>query len=172
MIIDCICGLKKFEVNADQIPSEGRQVKCGVCSKEWFYKSEEKNSTLQLDQTDIAINPQANNDTIIPPATEELISEAEQNQKINLSFNDDEDSLPSKSEMDENLDRIKAERKKKKKSSLSQGARTRMLAYLLILLLLVLVTVSVPYKDNVLSVFPELSIVFEGLTPLYEAIFK
>ena len=143
-----------------------------MCSKEWFYKSEEKNSTLQLDQTDIAINPSVNNDTIIPPATEELISEAEQDQKINLSFNDDEDSLPSKSEMDENLDRIKAERKKKKKSSISQGTRTRLLFYLLIILILALVTVSIPYKDNILAIFPELSIVFEGLTPLYEIIFK
>ena len=44
-----------------------------------------------------------------------------------------------------------------------------MLVYLLILLLLALVTVSIPYKDSVLAIFPELSIVFEGLTPLMMA---
>ena len=40
MIIKCICGLKKFEVEDSQISNDGRQVKCGVCSKEWFYKPE------------------------------------------------------------------------------------------------------------------------------------
>jgi len=172
MIIDCICGLKKFEVNADQIPTEGRQVKCGVCSKEWFYKPSGNDSTLELNQTNIDNSTEINNDISIPQATEEAISAAEQDQKMNFSFDDDDNTMPSKKEMDENLERFKAERKKKKKSSLSQGARTRMLVYLLILLLLALVTVSIPYKDSVLAVFPELSIVFEGLTPLYEAIFK
>jgi predicted Zn finger-like uncharacterized protein len=172
MIIDCICGLKKFEVNSDQIPSEGRQVKCGVCSKEWFYKPGENNSALQLDETNVEPSSLANEDINIPQATEEAISAAEQDQKMNFTFDDDDNTMPSKSEMDENLEKFKAERKKKKKSSLSQGARTRMLVYLLILLLLALVTVSVPYKEHVLSIFPELSIVFEGVTPFYNMIFK
>jgi len=171
MIIDCICGLKKFEVNADQIPTEGRQVKCGVCSKEWFYKPGENDATLQLDQTNLDTSNQINDDVQIPSSTEEAISAAEQDEKMNISF-DDDNTMPSKSEMDENLEKFKAERKKKKKSSLSQGARTRMLFYLLIFLLLALATVSVPYQDSVLAIFPELSIIFEGLKPVYNAIFK
>ena len=172
MIIDCICGLKKFEVNADQIPTEGRQVKCGVCSKEWFYKPGENDTILQLDQTNLDTSNQISDDVQIPSSTEEAISAAEQDQKMNFSFDDDDNTMPSKSEMDENLEKFKAERKKKKKSSLSQGARTRMLFYLLILLLLALATVSVPYQDSVLAIFPELSIIFEGLKPVYNAIFK
>jgi predicted Zn finger-like uncharacterized protein len=172
MIIDCICGLKKFEVNADQIPTEGRQVKCGVCSKEWFYKPGENDTTLQLDQTNLDTSNQISDDVQIPSSTEEAISAAEQDQKMNFTFDDDDNTMPSKSEMDENLEKFKAERKKKKKSSLSQGARTRMLFYLLILLLLALATVSVPYQDSVLAIFPELSIIFEGLKPVYNAIFK
>ena len=172
MIIDCICGLKKFEVNADQIPTEGRQVKCGVCSKEWFYKPGENDTTLQLDQTNLDTSNQISDDVQIPSSTEEAISAAEQDQKMNFSFDDDDNTMPSKSEMDENLEKFKAERKKKKKSSLSQGARTRMLFYLLILLLLALATVSVPYQDSVLAIFPELSIIFECLKPVYNAIFK
>ena len=76
MIIDCICGLKKFEVNADQIPTEGRQVKCGVCSKEWFYKPGENDATLQLDQTNLDTSNQINDDVQIPSSTEEAISAA------------------------------------------------------------------------------------------------
>ena len=175
MIIDCICGLKKFEVSADQIPSEGRQVKCGVCSKEWFYKPEgtvteqakDASDTSEQENQDSAIST----DEIVPSETEEIISAAEQDQKINLDFDDNEDNMPSKAEMDKNLEQFKKSRKKKK-TSMSSGTRTRFLVYLLILLLLALIVVSVPYKDSVLAIFPELGILFDGLTPVYEIIFK
>ena len=37
MIIECICGKKKFEVNSDLIPSTGRLIQCGSCEKVWFF---------------------------------------------------------------------------------------------------------------------------------------
>ena len=37
MIIECICGKKKFEVNSDLIPSTGRNIQCGSCDKVWFF---------------------------------------------------------------------------------------------------------------------------------------
>ncbi len=37
MIIECICGEKKFEVNSDLIPSTGRNIQCGSCDKIWFF---------------------------------------------------------------------------------------------------------------------------------------
>jgi predicted Zn finger-like uncharacterized protein len=37
VIIDCICGKKKFKVSEDQIPQEGRKVQCGSCSQVWYY---------------------------------------------------------------------------------------------------------------------------------------
>jgi len=169
MIIDCICGLKKFEVNSDQVPIEGRQVKCGVCSKEWFFKPNNNESALDIDNADVNTETFLT-DEPLPSTTEDAISAAEQSNKFDLKF--DDDSLPSKSEMDENLEKFKASRTKGKKTKLSQAARTRMLFYLLVLLLLVLVTVSIPYKETVLNIFPELQIIFEGLTPVYELIFK
>ena len=37
MIIECInCG-KKFDVNSDLIPSEGRTIQCGSCNHVWFF---------------------------------------------------------------------------------------------------------------------------------------
>ena len=38
MIIECICGEKKFEVSPELIPASGRTIKCGSCDKIWFYK--------------------------------------------------------------------------------------------------------------------------------------
>ena len=42
MIISCINCNKKFEVNADLIPSEGRNIQCGSCNHIWFFKKEYK----------------------------------------------------------------------------------------------------------------------------------
>ena len=43
MIIECICGKKKFEVNSDLIPSTGRTIQCGSCDKVWFFNPNEAN---------------------------------------------------------------------------------------------------------------------------------
>ena len=46
MIIECInCG-KKFDVNSELIPTDGRTIQCGSCNHIWFFK---KNDTLQQD---------------------------------------------------------------------------------------------------------------------------
>ena len=37
MIIECICGKKRFEVNPDLIPDTGRNIQCGSCDKIWFF---------------------------------------------------------------------------------------------------------------------------------------
>ena len=38
MIIECIKCSKKFEVNSDLIPSDGRTIQCGSCGHVWFFK--------------------------------------------------------------------------------------------------------------------------------------
>jgi predicted Zn finger-like uncharacterized protein len=38
VIIDCICGKKKFRVPDEQMPREGRKVQCAACSQIWFYQ--------------------------------------------------------------------------------------------------------------------------------------
>jgi len=38
MIIECINCNKKFEVNSELIPTNGRTIQCGSCNHTWFYK--------------------------------------------------------------------------------------------------------------------------------------
>ena len=38
MIIECINCNKKFIVNSDLIPTEGRNIQCGSCNYIWFFK--------------------------------------------------------------------------------------------------------------------------------------
>ena len=55
MIIECINCNKKFNVNSDLIPSDGRQIQCGSCNHIWHYKIEdvsEKTLILDLDGND------------------------------------------------------------------------------------------------------------------------
>ena len=40
MIIECIKCSKKFEVNSDLIPSDGRTIQCGSCGHVWFFKKQ------------------------------------------------------------------------------------------------------------------------------------
>ena len=37
MIIECVKCLKKFEVNSDLIPTNGRTIQCGSCNHIWFF---------------------------------------------------------------------------------------------------------------------------------------
>jgi predicted Zn finger-like uncharacterized protein len=47
MIIDCINCNKKFKVNSDLIPDEGRSIQCGSCNHLWFFvKNKELKKSL------------------------------------------------------------------------------------------------------------------------------
>jgi predicted Zn finger-like uncharacterized protein len=46
MIIQCINCNKKFEVNSDLIPKEGRDIQCGSCNHLWFFK---KDNSINLE---------------------------------------------------------------------------------------------------------------------------
>ena len=54
MIITCPCGEKKFEIDGSLIPEKGRNLQCGSCNREWFFKpnilllDEEKEETNDL----------------------------------------------------------------------------------------------------------------------------
>ena len=41
MIIECPCKKKKFNIDRNLIPVEGRNLQCGSCDHVWFYKKED-----------------------------------------------------------------------------------------------------------------------------------
>ena len=78
MIIECIKCIKKFEVDSELIPSEGRTIQCGSCNHIWFFvktdssefrfstnENEEKNDFLS--KTDNAEIKNENVETITVP---------------------------------------------------------------------------------------------------------
>jgi predicted Zn finger-like uncharacterized protein len=197
MIIQCVSCLKKFEVEASQIPNSGRQVKCGVCSNEWFYKPADilsDSETEKVEKISSQTSTQSQSDTVTPnqdyqvvegegefAADENKIDVFGNNEKTidepKIDFNDlDNEKEISKKDMDDTLDKIVLDRNlgssmsdKKRKSSL---IRARHLTYILFFLILILFVVSIPFKDSVLMIFPELGIIYEGVKPIYNLLFK
>ena len=240
MIIDCICGKKKFKLADGVMPAEGSKVRCGSCSEVWFYHPDQGNvskvdekvtENLEPSQSEI-VNEQVSetiedkppvveekieniNESLPEDDPEELLSKIdtdevteeesiEESGKENVSnfkiFTDEQENLPSKSEMDKNLDdfvqdrdknlnffqklfkkdRIKEaskslekEQQKKledEKKKSDDARRTRLLFYLLILLLIVFAVVLVPFRDKVGMAFPFMETYLEYLIPMYDYI--
>ena len=48
MIIECINCNKKFEVNSDLIPNEGRSIQCGSCNHIWFFNKSSLNQDTSI----------------------------------------------------------------------------------------------------------------------------
>ena len=61
MIIECPCKKKKFNIDINLIPAEGRNLQCGSCDRVWFYKKEDSIPETPLINEDITI--QENEDT-------------------------------------------------------------------------------------------------------------
>ncbi|WP_440690705.1 hypothetical protein [Candidatus Pelagibacter sp. HIMB1782] len=51
MIIDCICGKKKFKLADGVMPEQGSKVRCGSCSEVWFYHPDQGNNPINQDET-------------------------------------------------------------------------------------------------------------------------
>ena len=57
MIIECINCNKKFEVNSDLIPKEGRNIQCGSCNHLWFFDKNNQISLGNIKTKEVSIPP-------------------------------------------------------------------------------------------------------------------
>ena len=62
MIIECPCKKKKFNIDINLIPAEGRNLQCGSCDRVWFYKKEDSIPETSLINEDNAIRENEEND--------------------------------------------------------------------------------------------------------------
>ena len=53
MIIECINCHKKFVVNSDLIPTEGRNIQCGSCNHLWFFKPDRIQKKISEKQVNV-----------------------------------------------------------------------------------------------------------------------
>ncbi len=64
MIITCPSCKKRFNIDINLIPSEGRDLQCGSCEHIWFYKKEEPISEPLKINEDIAIKEKEDSDKL------------------------------------------------------------------------------------------------------------
>ena len=83
MIIECPCKKKKFNIDINLIPAEGRNLQCGSCDRIWFYKKEELKSEPSQVNEDIAIKEKEDSDKLNDDKSkDQLIKQAvEENEK-------------------------------------------------------------------------------------------
>tara|TARA_Y100000768_G_C23700870_1_gene551290 strand:+ start:137 stop:640 length:504 start_codon:yes stop_codon:yes gene_type:complete len=109
MIITCINCNKKFEVNSDLIPQNGREIICGSCNHTWFYKKDTIEDYQISDKS--FLNEKKVIDSEIPKVTESIIKEAEKNtfklknieNSKNLNTNGDKEPVKKYTKKDGNL---------------------------------------------------------------------
>ena len=84
MIIECINCNKKFNVDADLIPKQGRQIQCGSCNHIWHFKMESSlKEPLILEDEDyqknlsIAKDPKEVTESVIVEKSTELLKDNE-----------------------------------------------------------------------------------------------
>ena len=56
MIISCPSCKKKFEIDSNLLPKEGRNLQCGSCLNVWFYKFEKNISDLEIKDNTTNLN--------------------------------------------------------------------------------------------------------------------
>ena len=136
MIIECINCSKKFKVNADLIPSEGRNIQCGSCNHIWFFKKE--------DQIEIKNTPVDSKDN------EAEYKEESTEIPIDTKVSEEEKTLPK--------NRIKDKIKKARKPSFSLS---KLLSYILVLIISFVAVILIidTFKTPLYQTFPRLELV-------------
>ena len=83
MIIECPCKKKKFNIDINLIPAEGRNLQCGSCDRVWFYKKDELISDPSQVNEDIAIKEKEDSDKLNDDKSKhQLIKQPVENEKV------------------------------------------------------------------------------------------
>ena len=152
MIIECPCKKKKFNIDINLIPAEGRNLQCGSCDRIWFYKKE-----------DPILEPQQINEDI---ATKE-------NEESESSNDDKSNDQKIKQQIKENK-KLKSElsaiKKTESKTELDkQTQNSKFFSYLIVFIISLgaLIILLDTLKSPLINIFPGLEVL---LFNLYETL--
>ena len=152
MIIECPCKKKKFNIDINLIPAEGRNLQCGSCDRVWFYKKEDPiPETLQINE-DIAIEEKQDSDR--------LNDDKSKNQLIEQPI---EENKKDKSE----LSAIKETKSKSEAIEKTQSSKFFSYLFVLIISLGALIILLDTLKTPLINIFPGLEVL---LFNLYETL--
>ena len=152
MIIECPCKKKKFNIDINLIPAEGRNLQCGSCDRIWFYKKEELKSEPSQVNEDIAIKEKEDSD--------KLNDDKSKNQLIKQPVEENEKAKSKLSNI--NKTENKSKEIKKTKSS-------KFFSYLIVFIISLgaLIILLDTLKTPLINIFPGLEVL---LFNLYETL--
>ena len=152
MIIECPCKKKKFNIDINLIPAEGRNLQCGSCDRIWFYKKEELKSEPSQVNEDIAIKEKEDKD--------KLNDDKSKNQLIKQPVEENEKAKSKLSNI--NKTENKSKEIKKTKSS-------KFFSYLIVFIISLgaLIILLDTLKTPLVNIFPGLEVL---LFNLYETL--
>ena len=151
MIIECPCKKKKFNIDINLIPAEGRNLQCGSCDRVWFYKEELISDPSQVSE-DIAIKEKED--------SEKLNDDKSKHQLIKQSVEENEKAKSKLSTINETEN--KSKEIKKTKSS-------KFFSYLIVFIISLgaLIILLDTLKTPLINIFPGLEVL---LFNLYETL--
>ena len=133
MIIECPKCNKKFQIDQNLIPNNGRMLQCGSCEHNWFFKFENEN---KVEKKDIQID--------------EKLSES----KEKASFEEEiEDEIENENNNTNN------EESKLKENNLNYFKIILVAIISFVAFIIVLDT----FKDSLTSIFPNIKIILDNL---------
>ena len=152
MIIECPCKKKKFNIDINLIPAEGRNLQCGSCDRIWFYKKEELKSEPSQVNEDIAIKEKEDSD--------KLNDDKSKNQLIKQPV---EENVKAKSKLS-NINKTENKSKEIKKTKSS-----KFFSYLIVFIISLgaLIILLDTLKTPLINIFPGLEVL---LFNLYETL--
>ena len=149
MIISCPACKKKFEIDTNLIPKDGRNLQCGSCLNVWFYKLEK--NIFDLDIKD--------NTTDLDEDNNEIIIKEDKKKEISTTKNKDSENRKDKALV-----------KYEKKTKLSL---VNFIGYFFVLILsfVALLIILDTFEPLLLRIFPNLELIlfnfYETLLDIY-----
>ena len=149
MIISCPACKKKFEIDSNLIPKDGRNLQCGSCLNVWFYKLEK--NIFDLDIKD--------NTTDLDEDNNEIIIKEDKKKEISTTKNKDSENRKDKALV-----------KYEKKTKLSL---VNFIGYFFVLILsfVALLIILDTFEPLLLRIFPNLELIlfnfYETLLDIY-----
>ena len=150
MIITCPNCNKKFKIDPNLIPEDGRDLKCGSCDYVWLYKVEDVSSMP------LTLNENVDNNEIKPDEVKKNDNEFKKNQLISKKITEKEDDKITKKFI-EKQKLISKDKKKKIESKFFSYVVVFIISF--VALIILLDTLKAPIID----VFPDLEIILFNL---------
>ena len=157
MIITCNNCNKKFEVNSDLIPDEGRLLKCSGCSNEWFYK--------HLTSINVVKNDKSNIPTIFDAAP--IKKDFKLSVKNNL---ENQEPLIAKTQMENSKPELAKKRPKNKDNiEVKKNKKINILSIIIIFIISIVAFIILidTFKSPISKIIPDIEFM---LYNLYESI--